>query len=172
MRFRTNGLSSSSSIASRTGASCGSSEVVKRGRAGGWETNPYGGRDASGRQCVAAAGEYLSPLRVRSVGSGMASKAGARRCDRRAVRGRHRGWVPEEADAQTVSSGTCRAVRKFQLELHPDKTRLLEFGPFAARNRKRRGEGKPETFDFLGFTHICGKKKEQRLLHGHTADDS
>lgn len=48
---------------------------------------------------------------------------------------------------------------KFGLELHPEKTRLIEFGPWAARNRKRRGQGKPETFDFLGFTHICGKKK-------------
>ncbi len=43
---------------------------------------------------------------------------------------------------------------KFGLALHPDKTRLIEFGRFAARNR--RGQGKPETFDFLGFTHICG----------------
>jgi RNA-directed DNA polymerase len=48
---------------------------------------------------------------------------------------------------------------KFRLELHPEKTRLLEFGPFAAENRKRRGQGKPETFNFLGFTHICGKKR-------------
>ena len=44
------------------------------------------------------------------------------------------------------------------MELHPDKTRLIEFGPFAAQNRRRRGQGKPETFDFLGFTHICGTK--------------
>jgi RNA-directed DNA polymerase len=43
--------------------------------------------------------------------------------------------------------------------LHPEKTRLLEFGPFAAGNRKKRGDGKPETFNFLGFTHICGKKR-------------
>jgi RNA-directed DNA polymerase len=50
-------------------------------------------------------------------------------------------------------------MRKFSLELHPEKTRLLEFGPFAAENRKKRGEGKPETFNFLGFTHICGKKR-------------
>jgi hypothetical protein len=50
-------------------------------------------------------------------------------------------------------------MRKFDLELHPEKTRLLEFGPFAILNRKRRGEGKPETFNFLGFTHICGKKR-------------
>src|SRR5690606_38857759 len=50
-------------------------------------------------------------------------------------------------------------LREFNLELHPEKTRLLEFGPFAAQNRRRRGEGKPETFDFLGFTHICAKKR-------------
>jgi group II intron reverse transcriptase/maturase len=48
-------------------------------------------------------------------------------------------------------------VRKFGLELHPDKTRLIEFGRYAAERRRKRGEGKPETFNFLGFTHICGK---------------
>ncbi len=50
-------------------------------------------------------------------------------------------------------------MAKFGLELHADKTRLLEFGPYAAKNRKRAGLGKPETFNFLGFTHICGKKR-------------
>jgi len=48
-------------------------------------------------------------------------------------------------------------LQKFGLELHPDKTRLIEFGRHAAAKRGQRGEGKPETFDFLGFTHICGK---------------
>jgi len=48
---------------------------------------------------------------------------------------------------------------KFGLELHPEKTRLIEFGPWAAYNRRRKGLGKPETFNFLGFTHICGKKR-------------
>jgi len=48
-------------------------------------------------------------------------------------------------------------VRKFGLELHPEKTRLIEFGRYAAERRGKRGEGKPETFKFLGFTHICGK---------------
>jgi RNA-directed DNA polymerase len=48
---------------------------------------------------------------------------------------------------------------KFGLELHPDKTRLIEFGRFAAQRRAARGVGRPETFDFLGFTHICGKGK-------------
>jgi group II intron reverse transcriptase/maturase len=48
----------------------------------------------------------------------------------------------------------------FGLELHPEKTRLIEFGRFAASNRDRRGQGKPETFDFLGFTHSCGKTRK------------
>jgi len=49
---------------------------------------------------------------------------------------------------------------KFGLELHSGKTRLIEFGRFAATNRHGRGEGKPETFDFLGFTHICGTTRK------------
>ena len=49
-------------------------------------------------------------------------------------------------------------LAKFGLELHPDKTRLIEFGRFAARDRKARGKGKPETFTFLGFTHYCGQR--------------
>jgi RNA-directed DNA polymerase len=50
-------------------------------------------------------------------------------------------------------------LAKFGLELHPEKTRLIEFGRFAARDREQRGEGKPETFTFLGFTHHCGKRR-------------
>jgi len=46
--------------------------------------------------------------------------------------------------------------------LGPLQLRLIEFGPFAVAKRKRRGQGKPETFDFLGFTHICGKKRNGR----------
>src|SRR5579859_4513635 len=49
-------------------------------------------------------------------------------------------------------------LAKFGLELHADKTRLIEFGRFAARDRKQRGQGKPETFTFLGFTHYCGQR--------------
>ena len=51
-------------------------------------------------------------------------------------------------------------IGKFGLELHPDKTRRIEFGRFAERDREKRGEGKPETFDFLGFTHISGKNRK------------
>jgi hypothetical protein len=50
-------------------------------------------------------------------------------------------------------------LEKFGLALHPEKTRLIEFGRFAAANRQKRREGKPETFTFLGFTHICGRKR-------------
>lgn len=61
------------------------------------------------------------------------------------------------ADAERFLQEWRERLQKFGLELHPDKTRLVEFGRFAAENRKRRGEGKPETFNFLGFTHICGR---------------
>jgi group II intron reverse transcriptase/maturase len=51
-------------------------------------------------------------------------------------------------------------LAKFGLELHAEKTRLIEFGRFAVQNREWRGEGKPETFTFLGFTHYCGKRRK------------
>jgi group II intron reverse transcriptase/maturase len=55
-------------------------------------------------------------------------------------------------------------LRKFSLELHPKKTRLLEFGRFAVQNRQERGCGKPETFNFLGFTHICARTRKGKFL--------
>jgi RNA-directed DNA polymerase len=62
-------------------------------------------------------------------------------------------------DADRFRQQLGERLRKFGLELHPDKTRRIEFGRYAEQNRKRRGEGKPETFDFLGFTHICSKTR-------------
>jgi len=59
-------------------------------------------------------------------------------------------------DAEQFLEQLRERLAKFGLELHPEKTRLIEFGRFAAERRKRRGAGKPETFNFLGFTHICG----------------
>jgi group II intron reverse transcriptase/maturase len=64
------------------------------------------------------------------------------------------------ADAERFLQEWKDRLQKFGLELHPDKTRLIEFGRHAAENRKRRGEGKPEVFDFLGFTHISGKTRK------------
>ncbi len=69
-----------------------------------------------------------------------------------------------KSDAEQFWAELTERFRKFALELHPEKTRLLEFGPFAVANRKRRGEGKPETFNFLGFTHICGKKRSNGMF--------
>jgi len=64
------------------------------------------------------------------------------------------------ADAERFLQEWKDRLRKFGLELHPDKTRLIEFGSHAAEDRKQRGEGKPEVFDFLGFTHLCGKTRK------------
>jgi RNA-directed DNA polymerase len=64
-----------------------------------------------------------------------------------------------KADADQFRAELTERMQKFNLELHPEKTRLLEFGPHAIDQRRWRGEGKPETFNFLGFTHICVKKK-------------
>jgi RNA-directed DNA polymerase len=66
-------------------------------------------------------------------------------------------------DAERFLGELRERFAKFGLELHPDKTRLIEFGRFAAGNRRKRGLGKPETFDFLGFTHICGKTRTGRF---------
>jgi group II intron reverse transcriptase/maturase len=63
------------------------------------------------------------------------------------------------AEAQRFLVELKANLAKFALELHPEKTRILEFGRFAVENRKRRGQRRPDTFDFLGFTHICGKSR-------------
>ena len=64
------------------------------------------------------------------------------------------------AEAEKFLAALRERFAKFGLELHPDKTRLIEFGPWAALNRQKCGLGKPETFNFLGFTHICAKKRD------------
>ena len=62
-------------------------------------------------------------------------------------------------EAEAFLAALRQRFAKFGLELHPDKTRLIEFGRYAAENRQKHGLGKPETFDFLGFTHICATKR-------------
>jgi group II intron reverse transcriptase/maturase len=68
------------------------------------------------------------------------------------------------ADAERFLSELRERLRKFSLELHPEKTRLIEFGRFAARQRRAQSLGKPDTFNFLGFTHICAKTKAGKFL--------
>ena len=69
-----------------------------------------------------------------------------------------------ESDARRFLDALRERLAKFTLSLHPEKTRLIEFGRYAAQNRKRRGLGKPETFNFLGFTFICGKSRKGSFL--------
>jgi group II intron reverse transcriptase/maturase len=68
-----------------------------------------------------------------------------------------------KSDAETFLKELTERMGKFGLELHPVKTRLIEFGRFAESNRRKRGEGKPETFDFLGFTHSCSKTRNGKF---------
>jgi hypothetical protein len=68
-----------------------------------------------------------------------------------------------KADANRFLDALRARFAAFALSLHPDKTRLIEFGRFAAPNRAQRGQGKPETFDFLGFTFIRGRSRQGKF---------
>jgi group II intron reverse transcriptase/maturase len=84
-------------------------------------------------------------------------------CDDFVVGFQHR----ENAEQFLLDLG--KRFSEFNLELHKNKTRLIEFGRFAAQNRERQGKGKPETFDFLGFTHICGRSQNGKfIVHRHS----
>ena len=68
-----------------------------------------------------------------------------------------------QTEAARFHQELAERFAKFRLKLHPEKTRVIEFGRYAAERRKRRGQGKPETFNFLGFTHICGRKRSNGM---------
>jgi len=68
----------------------------------------------------------------------------------------------EKEEAEQFLAELTERLQKFHLALHPEKTRLLEFGRQAARNRAERGDGRPETFEFLGFTHCCARTPKKR----------
>ncbi|HVQ39198.1 MAG TPA: group II intron reverse transcriptase/maturase [Pyrinomonadaceae bacterium] len=69
-----------------------------------------------------------------------------------------------QSDAARFHHELAERFAQFKLKLHPEKTRVIEFGRYAAERRKRRGQGKPETFNFLGFTHICGKQRSNGMF--------
>lgn len=76
-------------------------------------------------------------------------------------------WVAgfeHRTDAERFRREVDARLKTFGLALHENKTRLIEFGRFARENRSRRGQGKPETFDFLGFTHCCGKTRKGKFM--------
>jgi len=69
-----------------------------------------------------------------------------------------------ESDARRFRDAMRERLQEFSLSLHPEKTRLIEFGRFAADRRARRGVGKPEPFTFLGFVFVCGKSRSGKFL--------
>jgi group II intron reverse transcriptase/maturase len=69
-----------------------------------------------------------------------------------------------KGDGERFLADLAERLSSFGLNLHPDKTRLIEFGRFAAENRRHRGEDRPETFNFLGFTHYCGKSLKGKFM--------
>jgi RNA-directed DNA polymerase len=66
-------------------------------------------------------------------------------------------------DAERFLTALQERLTTFALRLHPEKTRLIEFGRYATRDRARRGQGRPETFTFLGFTHICSTSRNGKF---------
>jgi hypothetical protein len=72
----------------------------------------------------------------------------------------------KDEDARSFHHALEVRLAQFNLTLHPEKTRLLRFGWLAVENRKKRGEGKPETLDFLGFTHFCDQTKNGMFVVG------
>src|SRR2546429_8634505 len=97
----------------------------------------------------------------------MSREVQVRFCESRAVRFRPATHLTAgfeyQDDAQRFLAGLRERFAKFGRELHPDKTRLIEFGRHAAWRRAARGLGKPDTFDFLGFTHVCARTKGGRF---------
>ena len=71
-----------------------------------------------------------------------------------------------ERDAERFLEAVKERFGRFDLELHPDKTRLIEFGRYAHERRRQRGQGRPETFDFLGFTHYCTRTRRGHFQLG------
>ncbi|WP_241151618.1 reverse transcriptase domain-containing protein, partial [Pseudomonas viridiflava] len=77
--------------------------------------------------------------------------------------------VEKLEDARSFRHALEVRLAQFNLTLHPEKTRLLRFGWFAVEDHKKRGEGKPETFDFLGFTHFCDQTKSGMFVVGRVS---
>jgi len=138
--------------------------MAQGGRSGSWRGQGRGGGDR--------AGSAISPL-LANVSLHYAFDLWAERYRKREASG-DRVFVryaddiivgfEREADARRFLAAMRERLASFALKLHPDKTRLIEFGRRAAAERKKRGLGKPETFNFLGFTFICGKARNGGFL--------
>src|SRR3974377_2442709 len=139
-------------------------EMVEGRRAGGWETLAGGGGNAAG----GSASPLLANIYLHYGFDLWVHAWRRKRAQGDMIVVRFADDIvlgfQVKSEAERFWAELTERFRKFALELHPDKTRLLEFGPFAVSNRKRRGEGKPETFNFLGFRHICVRKRSNGMF--------
>ena len=138
-------------------------EMAERRRAGGWEATHTGGRHPQG----GSASPLLANVYLHYVFDLWLQAWRKKRAQGDVIVVRYADDIvlgfQVKSDAEQCWKELAERMRGFGLELHPEKTRLLEFGRLAARERQQRGAGKPETFDFLGFTHICGRTKKGRF---------
>ena len=141
-------------------------EVAERRRAGRWDEDTESKRERRRGGASAPCWRTSTCTMCSTCGPTSGGRRQARgECHHRALCRRLRGRLPAPARMPSGSWRICGSdFAKFNLELHPDKTRLIEFGRFAAGNRKRRGEGKPETFAFLGFTHVCDMTRKGKFI--------
>jgi len=124
-------------------------EMAQRRRAGGWEKDTGGGRDAQG----GSASPLLANVYLHYVFDLWVQAWRQKRAHGDVIVVRFADDIvvgfQSKADADQFRAELTERMKKFHLELHPEKTRLLEFGPFAIDDRRKREEGKPETFNFL-----------------------
>ena len=127
------------------------------------------GRHPTGYGHLTTAGKHIPPLRLRSVGASVTTSL----CHRQCGNGRYADDIvigfDKRYDARRFRIAMQRRLGSSDFHGSPEKTRLMEFSRFAAENRAIRGKGKPETFNFLGFTHIS-RKDRKRQVHADTKD--
>ena len=127
--------------------------------------SPDLGPTSDGRSPAARAKPF--PWTRLNNGSRMTRECHVRFCERPAVRFRRATHLAigcqREGDGKTLLVALKDRLAQFGLSLHEGKTRLVEFGRFAARNRQAAGLRRPETFDFLGFTHYCSETRGGRF---------
>src|SRR5882724_7419476 len=146
-------------------------EMAEGWRAGGWETDTCGRRDAPGRQCLAAFGKRLSSLRIRPVGPSVASKACARRCHRRAIRGRHRGWIQGQSGCRSVSGGAYGAHAKVQLGIASRENAAAGIWSVCDQRPAKAWRREARDIQLSRLHAYLREEEEQRNVHGVAAND-
>src|SRR6201981_2475443 len=146
-------------------------EMVERRRAGGWETNTSGRRDAPGREGFAAFGKRLSSLRVRPVGSSVASKACSRRCHRGALCGRYRAWLSGEIGCRSVPGGTHRKKEEVQPGTASRENAAAGIWSVCDQQSAKAWRREARDIQLSRLYAYLREEEEQRNVHGTEAKD-